>query len=74
MVGLQLGFLLSTTIVVETVFSWPGMASFLIQALSRRDYALVQGIVLFFAVSFVLINLVVDILYGLVDPRIRVHA
>jgi ABC-type dipeptide/oligopeptide/nickel transport system permease component len=74
MVGLQLGFLLSTTIVVESVFSWPGLASFLMQALARRDYALVQGIVLLFGVSFVLINLLVDLLYGLVDPRIRVRA
>lgn len=73
MIGLQLGFLLSTTIVVETVFSWPGMASLLVQALNRRDYALVQGVVFFFAVAFVLINLVVDLLYGLADPRVRVH-
>lgn len=72
-IGLQLGFLLSSTIVVEAVFGWPGIGSFLVLGIGRRDYTLVQGIVFFYAVSFIAINFLVDIAYGLVDPRVKVE-
>lgn len=70
--GLQLGALLAGSIIVETVFSWPGIGSLLIQAIGTRDYKLVQGIVLFFSLMYIAVNLLVDLLYTLVDPRIRV--
>jgi peptide/nickel transport system permease protein len=69
--GLQVGFLLGGAIVVETVFSVPGVGSFGISAISLRDYPQVQAFVLFFALGFVLVNLVVDILYAFLDPRIK---
>ncbi|MBI3079065.1 MAG: ABC transporter permease [Deltaproteobacteria bacterium] len=69
--GLQLGALLAGSIIVETVFSWPGVGSLLIQAIGTRDYKLVQGIVLFFSLMYIAVNLLVDVLYTLVDPRIR---
>ena len=70
-VGLELGTLLSGSIIVETVFSWPGTGQLLITAISARDYPLVTGTVLTYTVAFVIINLVVDMLYAVVDPRIR---
>lgn len=70
-VGLELGQLLSGSIIVETVFAWPGIGTLLITAVSSRDYPLVTGLVLFYTVLFVLINLTIDALYGLIDPRIR---
>jgi ABC-type dipeptide/oligopeptide/nickel transport system permease component len=70
-VGLELGTLLSGSIIVETVFSWPGVGSLLISGVSSRDYPLVTGIVLVYSAAFVLINLVVDLIYALADPRIR---
>lgn len=69
--GLQVGALLSGSIIVETVFAWPGIGSFLVQAVGMRDYKLVQGIVFFYASAYVLIHLVIDILYAAVDPRLR---
>ncbi|MGE5573658.1 MAG: ABC transporter permease [Bacillota bacterium] len=69
--GLQVGALLSGSIIVETVFAWPGIGSFLVQAVGMRDYKLVQGIVFFYASAYVIIHLVVDILYAAVDPRLR---
>ncbi len=71
-VGLQFGSLLAGSIVVETVFSWPGIGSLLINAVNTRDYPMVQGITLFYALSFMLINLVTDVSYGVLDPRIRI--
>ncbi|MBI2361654.1 MAG: ABC transporter permease [Deltaproteobacteria bacterium] len=69
--GLQLGALLSGSVITETVFSWPGVGSLLIQAISTRDYKLVQGVIFFFAVMYFVINLLVDLLYMWADPRIR---
>jgi len=70
-VGLELGTLLSGSIIVETVFAWPGSGSLLITALNSRDYPLVTGIVLTYTAAFVIINLIIDGLYGIIDPRIR---
>lgn len=70
-VGLELGTLLSGSIIVETVFSWPGSGSLLITALNARDYPLVTGLVMTYTVAFVVINLLIDALYAIVDPRIR---
>lgn len=69
--GLQLAGLLSGAVIVETVFAWPGMGRFAVNAIWRRDYPVIMGTVLLFSVTFVLINLFVDILYVLIDPRIR---
>jgi peptide/nickel transport system permease protein len=70
-VGLELGTLLSGSIIVETVFAWPGSGSLLITALNARDYPLVTGIVMTYTMAFVAINLIIDGLYAIVDPRIR---
>jgi ABC-type dipeptide/oligopeptide/nickel transport system permease component len=70
-VGLELGTLLSGSIIVETVFSWPGSGSLLISALNARDYPLVTGLVMTYTAAFVLINLIIDGLYAVIDPRIR---
>ncbi len=73
-VGLQFGYILGGAVVVETVFTWPGVGLFTIQAITNRDYPVVQAAVLILATAVVLINLAVDLLYGLLDPRIRVRA
>jgi peptide/nickel transport system permease protein len=70
-VGLELGTLLSGSIIVETVFAWPGSGSLLITALNARDYPLVTGLVMTYTMAFVAINLIIDALYAIVDPRIR---
>ena len=70
-VGLELGTLLSGSIIVETVFAWPGIGSLLITGVTARDYPLVTGVVLMYTVAFVMINLVIDALYAVIDPRIR---
>ncbi len=69
--GLQLGSLLSGSVITETVFSWPGIGSLLIQAISTRDYKLAQGVIFLFAMMYFVVNLLVDLLYMLVDPRIK---
>jgi peptide/nickel transport system permease protein len=69
--GLQFGALLSGAIITENVFSWPGIGTLLINAIKARDYPLVQGCVLFITLSYVLVNLLTDLLYGWADPRIR---
>ncbi len=69
-VGLQFGFLLSGAVIVETVFNFPGLGWLLIQSIDARDYPVIQGLMLVFALQFVFINLVVDLLYAAVDPRI----
>lgn len=71
MVGLQLGFLIGGTVVVETVFAWPGVGLLVVDSIFARDYPVVQGIVLVIAVLVVLINLLVDVIYTILDPRIR---
>ena len=70
-VGLQIGNLLSGAVVIETVFARQGIGSVLIKAILRKDFPLVQGLILFIAVAYVLINLVIDIAYRMIDPRIR---
>jgi len=70
-IGLQVGALLSGAVLTETVFSWPGLGTFVLEAVVQRDYPVVQSIVLVFALIFVLVNLLVDVSYGWLDPRIR---
>jgi peptide/nickel transport system permease protein len=70
-IGIQIGYLLGGAVVVEQVFSLPGLGRFLLDAISTRDYPIVQGGVLFIALVFSLVNLVVDVLYASLDPRIR---
>ncbi len=71
--GLSLGFMLSGTVVIETVFSWPGMGRLIVQAVPGRDFPVIQAGVFVFAVIFVVINLLVDVLYTVVDPRVRLQ-
>jgi len=70
-VGLQVGQLLSGAVLTETVFSWPGIGRFMVDSIEARDFPIVQGGVLLTAATFVIVNLIVDLLYGVVDPRIR---
>jgi ABC-type dipeptide/oligopeptide/nickel transport system permease component len=70
-VGLQYGFLLGGAVVTETIFAWPGVGRLAMSAILQRDYPVVQGCVLLVAVLFVMVNLLVDLLYGWLDPRIR---
>ncbi len=70
-IGLQLGHLLGGTVIIETIFAWPGVGKLLVDSIFARDFSLIQGCVLFMAVVFVLVNLVVDISYMYLDPRIR---
>jgi glutathione transport system permease protein len=71
MMGLQFGFLLGGSIVVETVFNWPGVGRLLVDAVTQRDYPVIQGLVLLFSFEFILINLLVDVMYGAINPSIR---
>ena len=71
MMGLQFGFLLGGSIVVEVVFNWPGMGRLLVDAVDMRDYPVIQGLVLLFSLEFILINLIVDVLYAVINPTIR---
>ena len=70
-VGLQLGAVLTGTIITETIFAWPGVGRLLIQSIAFRDYPLVQGCILLIAAAYVSVNLITDLLYGFLDPRIR---
>lgn len=70
-IGLQIGYLLGGAIVVEKVFSYPGMGSLIVNSITQRDYPIIQASILFFVVAFVVVNLLTDITYGLVDPRVR---
>jgi len=72
-VGLQLGGLLGNTIITETLFALPGVGRLMIDAIFSRDFFVVQGVILFLAVGYVLSNLLVDVLYSYLDPRIRLH-
>ncbi|WP_421361730.1 ABC transporter permease [Agrobacterium rosae] len=69
--GLQMGTMLGGTVLVEYIFNWPGMSGFLVRAVESRDYPEVQGIVLVTASLFILLNLIVDVLYSLLDPQVR---
>jgi peptide/nickel transport system permease protein len=70
-IGLQVGLLLSGAVLTETVFAWPGMGTWLVDAIDSRDFPVLQGGILFLAVIFVFVNLVVDLSYALINPRIR---
>ncbi len=70
--GLQVGLLLSGAVLTERVFAFPGVGSFLYESISHRDYSVIQGFILVIAVLVVVVNLLVDIAYGLIDPRVRV--
>ncbi len=70
-VGLQFGVLLGGAVLTETIFSWPGLGKYLVDAIYARDFPVVQGGILFFAISFVFVNLLVDISYAAIDPRIE---
>lgn len=72
-IGLQTGALLAGAVLTETIFSWPGIGKWLVDSISRRDYPVVQAGILVSATIFIVVNLVVDILYGVVNPRIRSH-
>ena len=71
--GDQFGRMLGGAILTETVFSWPGMGRYLVEAIAMRDYPVIQAIILVFAMSFLVVNLLVDVSYGLLDPRVRVE-
>ncbi|QYM74944.1 ABC transporter permease [Leucobacter luti] len=70
-IGIGFGTLLGSTVLVERVFNYPGMSSLLVDGVTNRDYPVVQGIVIVIALMFILINIVVDIIYGILDPRVR---
>ena len=70
-IGLQLGSLLGGAVLTETVFSWPGIGSYTIDAILKSDFPVVQGAVMIMAIVFVLVNLLVDLLYAFIDPRIK---
>ncbi|MBV9596924.1 MAG: ABC transporter permease [Chloroflexi bacterium] len=70
-IGVQIGYLLGGAVIIESIFSLPGMGRFLLDSISNRDYSIVQGGVLFIALVFCLVNLSVDLMYGWLDPRIR---
>lgn len=70
-IGLQTGLLMGGAIITETIFSWPGIGLYTYNSISSRDYASIQGVVLYAALLFVLVNLLVDILYAILDPRVR---
>lgn len=72
-IGLQLGNLLGGAVITETVFDWPGLGSLLVEAIQKRDYPVVQGCVLLVSLVYVLVNLLTDLLYSWVDPRIRME-
>lgn len=70
-IGLEVGALLGGAVITETIFSWPGLGTLAVNAINTRDYPIVQGVVLLATCTFVLINLIVDLVYGFLDPRIR---
>jgi ABC-type dipeptide/oligopeptide/nickel transport system permease component len=72
-IGLQFGSVLTGAVITETIFAWPGVGRLLIQSIGFRDYPLVQGCILLIAVTYVAVNLLTDLFYGWLDPRIRYH-
>ncbi len=71
LLGLQFGAVLTGAVITETIFAWPGIGRLLIQSIGFRDYPLVQGCILFIAITYVGVNLLTDLVYGVIDPRIR---
>lgn len=72
-IGLQFGTLLGGAVLTETVFSWPGIGRLLVDSISARDYPMVQGIIFVFAAMFIIVNIITDLLYTVVDPRVRLY-
>jgi ABC-type dipeptide/oligopeptide/nickel transport system permease component len=72
-IGLQLGYLLGGAVVTETVFAWPGIGRLVVQSILARDFPVVQASVLILAITFVLLNLLTDLLYSVLDPRISLR-
>jgi len=72
--GLQFGFLLGGTVIIESVFSWPGLGTLMLDGIGNRDYAIVQAGLLYFGAAFIVLNLLTDLAYGLLNPRIRLGA
>jgi dipeptide transport system permease protein len=70
-IGLQVGTLMAGAVLTETIFSWPGVGKWLIESIGRRDYPALQGGVMLVSTLVILVNLVVDLTYGLINPRIR---
>jgi dipeptide transport system permease protein len=70
-IGLQIGTLLSGAILTETIFAWPGIGKWLIEAISRRDYPVVQGGLLMIATMIIIVNFIIDLMYGVINPRVR---
>jgi ABC-type dipeptide/oligopeptide/nickel transport system permease component len=71
--GMVFSFLLGSNVLVEKVFAWPGIGSYVIEALVSSDYAPVQGFVLTMALVYVMLNLVIDVMYGVIDPRVGIE-
>jgi len=72
-IGLSFGYLLGGAVITEVVFAWPGVGRYLIQAIFTRDYPVIQGVILCIALSYVLVNFLTDIVYTVIDPRIRIY-
>lgn len=70
-IGLQMGTLLGSSVLVEYIFNWPGVSTYLIDGINRRDYPIVQAVILVIAVTFILLNLLTDLIYAWIDPRIK---
>ena len=71
LIGLQIGFLLGGAVVTETVFSWPGVGRLAVGAITSSDLPMAQGTIIVLSLGFILVNLTVDLLYGVLDPRVR---
>ncbi len=72
-VGLQFGVLLTGAVITEKIFDWPGLGSLLVEGIQTRDYPVIQGCVLIFASSYLIVNIMTDIIYAMIDPRIKLH-
>jgi len=70
-VGLQFGLLLGGAVLTETVFAWPGLGRLIVDSILARDYPMIQGAILIFGLLYVFVNLIIDLVYAFVDPRIR---
>ncbi|HXA32221.1 MAG TPA: ABC transporter permease, partial [Acidimicrobiales bacterium] len=70
-IGIQFGYLLGGTLIIEQIFSLPGLGTYIIQAINDKDIPEIQGVVLVVAVSFIIINLIVDVIYGYLNPKVR---
>ena len=73
MIGIDFGYLLGGAVVTETIFAWPGIGKYAMDAINNNDFPAVQGSVLILSMMFMLINLVVDLLYGVLDPRVSLE-